>query len=563
MTSRISFESTNKKALEKAKTRLLFGGTLVALAFLVIAVRLVDVTILNEENLKNTIKTRNVTAGIQMSRADIIDRNGILLATNLRTPGLYADPKEIIDPERAARSIVKILPGLSETKLIKQLSAKNKDFVWLKREITPRQEYEVNKLGIMGIDFRYEEKRYWPMRDLTVHAVGYTNVDNKGLAGIELFCDDILKENRGPLQLSLDVRVQQVLRREMKEQIIKYNALGGSGIVLDVETGETISLVSLPDFMPHEAGTASDNEKFNKATHGIYELGSIFKIFNTAIALESGKVSLDTSYDARKPIYISRYIIRDYHAQNKILTVPEIFVHSSNIGSALIAAEFDRSLQKRFFTDLGLLRPSSIELAAKGTPRPPDNWKKIYRMTVSYGHGISVSPLHAATAVAAIVNGNHYQATLLKKDNKLVHGTKVISKKTSLIMRKLLREVVLKTSGRSADATDYLVGGKTGTADKSQGGGYDRSKLISSFVGVFPINSPKYVVIVNIDDPKQINKLRPTGGRVAAPVVGRVISEIAPLLEVFPIKAHPPDTEGVWLRNQIKPSSRKQRIAVN
>ncbi len=498
-----------------------------------------------------------------MSRADIVDRNGILLATNLRTPGLTGDPSKVIDPIQAARSIVQILPELSETKLVKQLSAKSNKFVWLKREITPRQEYEINKLGIIGVDFKYEEKRYWPMRNLTVHAVGYTNVDNKGLAGIELFCDEILKENQKPLELSLDVRVQQVLRREMYNQIDKYKAIGGSGIVLDAETGETIALVSLPDFMPHEAGTATDNEKFNKATHGIYELGSIFKIFNTAIALESGKVKLDTSYDARKPIYISRYIIRDYHAQNKVLTVPEIFIHSSNIGSALIAAEFDRSLQQKFFTDLGLLRPSSIELAAKGTPKPPDNWKKIYRMTVSYGHGISVSPLHAATAVAAIVNGNHYQATLLKKDNKPVHGTKVISEKTSLIMRKLLREVVLKTSGRSADAADYLVGGKTGTADKSRGGGYDRSKLISSFVGVFPITSPKYVVIVNIDDPKQINKLRPTGGRVAAPVVGRVISEIAPLLGVFPVMVNAPDIKGVSLNNQTNQSSRKQRIAVN
>jgi cell division protein FtsI (penicillin-binding protein 3) len=565
MSERISFEGANKKALDVARTRLLVGGALMAAAFMVIGVRLVDVTIFSETEPSRRASARNIVAERHMDRADIVDRNGVLLATSLTTASLYADPGRIFDPPAAARALVRVLPELSEAEVALQLSS-DRDFVWLSRNLTPRQQYEVNRLGIPGFDFRREQRRVYPHGRLTAHVVGFTSVDNDGLAGIEKSFDAALSERREPTALSIDVRVQQIVRRELAAQIEKFQAIGGSGIVVDVRTGEIVSLVSLPDFDPNEPGTVSDDARFNRTTLGVYELGSIFKIFNHAIALETGAADLTSHYDARKPIRIARFRISDFHPENRWLPVPEIFMFSSNIGSAKMALDIGGTAQRKFLTDLGLLRRSSVELPEQARPIYPATWREINTMTIAYGHGIAVSPLHAATAVAAVVNGGVlYPATLIRRSEESVSGTQVISARTSDQMRRLLRLVVENGTGRNADAPGYLVGGKTGTAEKQVDGRYKRKALISSFVGVFPINAPRYVVLAHLDEPKGIKESHgfATGGWTAAPVVGRVIAQIAPLFGIAPVDESAPEIRRALTVNVAAPGARGRGLATN
>jgi cell division protein FtsI (penicillin-binding protein 3) len=565
MSERISFEGANKKALDVARTRLLVGGALMAAAFMVIGVRLVDVTIFSETEPSRRASARNIVAERHMDRADIVDRNGVLLATSLTTASLYADPGRIFDPPAAARALVRVLPELSEAEVALQLSS-DRDFVWLSRNLTPRQQYEVNRLGIPGFDFRREQRRVYPHGRLTAHVVGFTSVDNDGLAGIEKSFDAALSERREPTALSIDVRVQQIVRRELAAQIEKFQAIGGSGIVVDVRTGEIVSLVSLPDFDPNEPGTVSDDARFNRTTLGVYELGSIFKIFNHAIALETGAADLTSHYDARKPIRIARFRISDFHPENRWLTVPEIFMFSSNIGSAKMALDIGGTAQRKFLTDLGLLRRSSVELPEQARPIYPATWREINTMTIAYGHGIAVSPLHAATAVAAVVNGGVlYPATLIRRSEESVAGKRVISAQTSDQMRRLLRLVVENGTGRNADAPGYLVGGKTGTAEKQVDGRYKRKALISSFVGVFPINAPRYVVLAHLDEPKGIKESHgfATGGWTAAPVVGRVIAQIAPLFGIAPVDESAPEIRRALTVNVAAPGARGRGLATN
>ena len=565
MSERISFESAQKKALDIARTRLLVGGALMAAAFLVIGIRLVDVTVFSETEPSRRASARSIVADRHMDRADIVDRNGVLLATNLTTASLYADPGTIFDPPAAARALVRVLPELSEAEVALQLSS-DRDFVWLSRNLTPRQQYAVNRLGIPGLDFRHEQRRIYPHGRLTAHIVGFTSIDNDGLAGIEKSFDAALSERHEPVTLSIDVRVQQIVRRELAAQIEKFQAIGGSGVVIDVRTGEIVSLVSLPDFDPNEPGGVSDDARFNRTTLGVYELGSIFKIFNHTIALETGAANLTSHYDARKPIRIARFRISDFHPENRWLTVPEIFMYSSNIGSAKMALDIGGTLQRKFLTDLGLLRRSSVELPEQARPIYPATWREINTMTIAYGHGIAVSPLHVATAVAAVVNGGIlYPATLIRRSEAPVSGKRVISAQTSDKMRRLLRLVVENGTGRNASAPGYLVGGKTGTAEKQVDGRYKRKALISSFVGVFPMNAPRYVVLAHLDEPKGIKESHgyATGGWTAAPVVGRVIAQIAPLFGIAPVDESAPGIRRELTINVAAPRARGRGIATN
>lgn len=565
MTERISFESSQKKALEVARTRLLIGGALMAVAFLVVGVRLVDVTMLGKAGPSRQASARAIEAETRMDRADIVDRNGVLLATNLVTASLYANPQEIFDPQVAARALVGVLPDLSEAEVALQLSA-DKEFIWISRNLTPSQQYEVNRLGFPGFKFRSEERRVYPLGALTSHAVGFTSIDNDGLAGIEKKFDAPLSERHAPVVLSLDVRVQQIVRRELAAQIEKFHAIGGSGIVLEAQTGEVVSMVSLPDFDPNEAGTVPEDARFNRATLGAYELGSIFKIFNHAAALEFGSASMNSVYDARKPIHISRFMISDYHAENRWLTVPEIFMYSSNIGSAKMALDFGGETQRKFLASLGLLHQSSVELPELTRPMYPSTWRDINTMTIAYGHGIAVSPLHAATAVAAIANGGVlYPATLTHGSETPVDGKRVISAQTSETMRRLLRLVVENGTGRNASAPGYLVGGKTGTAEKQVNGRYKRKALISSFIAAFPMNAPRYIVMVHLDEPKGIKESHgyATGGWTAAPVVGRVIAQMAPLYGIATVDETAPEIRRSLTVNVATPRARGRGIATN
>jgi cell division protein FtsI (penicillin-binding protein 3) len=543
MTRRIRIESTKKQAIETARTRLLIGGTLMAAAFLVVGVRLFDIVVLNEHDDIHSAATRDIVRPQTMSRADIVDRNGVLLATSLPTASLFANPRKVTDPAAAAARIVEVIPDLSEEVVAARL-ASDRSFVWIRRNLTPTQQFEINRLGIPGLDFESEERRVYPHGRLAGHIVGFTNVDNLGLAGIEQSMDAAIAGAKTPLQLSIDIRVQQIVRQELASQIEKFKAIGGGAIVLDVRTGEVVSMVSLPDFDPNAPAQAPDETRFNRITLGVYELGSVFKIFNHAIALETGAANMSKTYDARKPIRISRFRISDFHPENRVLTVPEIFKVSSNIGSAKMALDIGSERQRQYLGHLGLLRRTSIELPEQALPMIPTQWREINTMTIAYGHGIAVSPLHLASAVAASVNGGILRpATLIRSKTSETGGVQVFSKETSDKMRRLLRLVVENGTGRNADAPGYLVGGKTGTAEKQVNGSYKRNALISSFVGVFPVTEPRFVVYAMVDEPKGIKESfgYATGGWTAAPVVGAVIKRMAPLFGIAPLDESAPE----------------------
>jgi cell division protein FtsI (penicillin-binding protein 3) len=543
MTRRIEIESTKKQAIETARTRLLIGGALMAAAFFVVGVRLFDLVVFNENESQRRAASREIVRPATMSRADIVDRNGVLLATSLSTASLFANPRKISDPASAAARLVEILPDLSEEVIAARLAA-DKGFVWLRRNLTPTQQFEINRLGIPGFDFEAEERRVYPHGRLAGHIVGFTNIDNAGLAGIEQSMDSAITGNAGPLKLSIDIRVQQIARQELSDQIDKFKAIGGGAIVLDARTGEVVSMVSLPDFDPNDPARAPDETRFNRNTLGVYELGSVFKIFNHAIALETGAANMAKSYDATKPIKISRFRISDYHQENRWLTVPEIFKLSSNIGSAKMALDIGSENQRKYLGHLGLLRRTSIELPEQALPMYPARWRDINTMTISYGHGIAVSPLHLVSAVAATVNGGILRpATLVRAKSTETGGVQVFSAETSDNMRRLLRLVVENGTGRNASAPGYLVGGKTGTAEKQVNGSYKRNALISSFVGVFPSTEPRFVVYVMLDEPKGIRESfgYATGGWTAAPVVGGIIQRMAPLFGIAPLDETAPD----------------------
>ena len=566
MSTRIEFESTKKKAIDTARTRLLIGGALMAAAFFVVGVRLFDVVVFNANDNLRRAAAREIVRPSTMSRADIVDRNGTLLATNLRTASLYANPHKISDPDIAAARIAQVLPDVSEEVLAAKLAA-DKSFVWVRRNLTPRQKFLVNHLGIPGLDFQDEEQRVYPHGHLAAHIVGFTNVDNVGIAGIEQSMDAAIAGAKEPLRLSVDIRVQQILRQELAAQIEKFKAIGGGGIVMDVRSGEVVSMVSLPDFDPNAPAQAPDETRFNRITLGVYELGSVFKIFNHAIALETGAATLTKRYDATKPIRISRFRISDFHAENRWLTVPEIFEHSSNIGSAKMALDIGTETQRNYLGHLGLLRRTSIELPEQAQPMYPAQWREINTMTIAYGHGIAVSPLHLASAVAATVNGGILRpATLIRARTPETGGVQVFSAETSDKMRRLLRLVVEKGTGKNAEAPGYLVGGKTGTAEKQVNGSYKRNALISSFVGVFPANAPRFVVYAMLDEPKGIKESYgyATGGWTAAPVVGSVITRMAPLFAITPFDKEAPEiVRALTVNVAATPAARTRSDATN
>ena len=539
----VHLDGSAKRVLETGRTRLLVTGALFAIAFAVVALRLTAVALLQQGD-EPRVAQSSAANGLLVGRADIVDRNGVVLATTLPTASLYANPHQVLDADDAAARLVDVLKELSQAEVASKLSA-DKTFVWIDRNLTPREQYQVNRLGIPGLHFQTEERRVYPQGALTAHVVGFTDIDNRGLAGIEQSFDDVLRDGRRPVRLSIDVRLQHILREELGRAIAEFTGIGGAGAILDVDTGELMALVSLPDFDPNQPGIASEDARFNRASLGIYEMGSTFKIFNTALALDSGIVRLTDQFDATKPIRIGGFSIRDYHGKNRWLSVPEIFMYSSNIGSARMAEEVGGVAQKAFFSRLGMLRPASLELPEVGHPLYPDTWRPINTMTISYGHGLAVSPMHLVSGVAAMVNGGVMRpATLIARaPGEVSEGERVISSDTSLLMRKLLRLVVESGTGKNAEVPGYVVGGKTGTADKQSGKGYDRNSRLASFIAAFPMNDPEYVVLVMVDEPKPnaTSFGYATGGWVAAPAVGNIIRRMAPLMGLQPAPEDAPD----------------------
>lgn len=530
----IELEGRAKHALETGRTRLVAAGLGFALAFFLLAWRLVDLGMGGAAAEPGIVET--TTAPLATGRADIVDRNGVVLATTLPTASLYADARLVTDPAGAAKALHAVLPDTSEAVLAERL-ASGRAFVWLERQLSPREQYEVNRLGIPGLSFQREMTRVYPQGDLTAHIVGFTNVDNRGLAGIEQGFDERLRSSTEPLALSIDLRVQDLVAEEVAKGIAEYEAIGGVGMVLDLSTGELLASVSLPTFDPLKAGSASDEQRFNRATLGSYEMGSTFKIFTTAMALEEHTITLASGYDATHPLKVGRFTIEDFKGKHRWLSVPEIIIYSSNIGAAQMGRDVGTERQKRYLAALGLTHKADIELPENAAPQVPSPWRDINTLTISFGHGIAVSPLQLITAVGATINGGIFRPSTFLKNENGTPGVRILSEETSADIRWLLRLNAMVGSGKKANVEGYLVGGKTGTAEKLTGGHYAKDKRVASFVGAFPMDNPRYLVLVMIDEPKPQPETGAwaTGSVVAAPVTGRIIARLGPLLGVAPI----------------------------
>lgn len=532
------------------RSRLIIIGMMFAACFALIAGRLVELSILGA-GADPRFDRLGTSGAVPTERADIVDRNGTLLATNLQTASLYANARVVPEPAVVVDRLIRVLPGLDRSDLLNKLTSRN-GFVWLKRNLSPQEQYDVNSLGIPGLGFQREQRRIYPHGRLVSHVLGYTDIDNNGIAGIENYFDAELKRRAAsgePIDLSLDLRVQHAVRDELRRAMRTFSARGAAGLVMDVATGELLAMVSLPDFDSNHAGRVSGDVRFNRASLGVYELGSVFKIFTTAMALDTGTVNFRSGYDATKPIRVSRFIINDDHPKSRWLSVPEIFMFSSNIGSVKMALDVGAETQRNFMDRLGMFRQPAIELPEIGTPLGPEPWREVSTMTVAFGHGLAVSPLQLTAGVSAIVNGGLYRRPTLMKQQEPAAATRVISARTSERMRRLMRLAVTDGTGRQADVPYSLVGGKTGTAEKARGRRYDRRALLSSFVAAFPMNAPRYVVYVLLDEPRGTAKTHGFAGAgwTAAPTASHVIARIAPILKVAPV-----DPEAADIREAMK-----------
>jgi len=533
---RVRIEGVRKQALETGRNRVVVTAAVFALAFAAISTRLVGLTVLDSAQEPKVAQHSEVRTWAA-ERADIRDRNGVVLATSLPTVSLYADPAEVLDPVAAADRLQTVLPDLDRQEVVEKLSGPGR-FIWVRRNLTPTEQYDVNRLGIPGLQFQRSDKRVYPHGRMAAHVLGLTDLDGRGIAGVEREFDGQLREPGQGLDLSIDVRLQAIVREEVQAAVREFTALGGAGLVLDAKTGETLAMVSLPDFDPNQPETLQGEAGFNRATKGVYEMGSIFKLFTAAMALDAGTVTIDGGYDASKPIHVARFTIHDFHPENRWLSVPEILIHSSNIGAAKMALDVGTKTQQRYLRTFGLLDAPSLELPEIGRPLLPAQWREINTMTISYGHGIAVTPLQVVTAVAGLANGGiRYTPTLLKREPGMaIEGEKIVSRTTSREMRGLMEMVVKYGSGKNAQVKGYRIGGKTGTAEKEINGRYARKKQISSFVGAFPMEDPRYVVLVMVDEPHGTKKTfgYATGGWVGAPAVGRIVKRMAPLMGVEP-----------------------------
>ena len=485
-------------------------------------------------------------------RPDIVDRNGTVLAADVPRASIFAEPYRMANVDQALMALVSAVPGLDIEKLRRRLSDKRRKFVWIARKVPRAVESRVVALAIPGIRVMKENKRVYPMGRLTAHVVGFTDIDKRGLSGIERWLDtdgklfmisraDASGKGALPVPLSLDVRVQQAVRAELQAAMQKFKAIAAGGLVMDVTTGEILALVSLPDFDPNDPDRreALKKDRLNRMTAGVYELGSVIKAVTFAMALEKGTARLDKRYDARFPLKIGNAKIKDYHAQRRWLTVPEIFIFSSNVGTARMALEVGLREHWQFLQKVGLTRRLRAELPESARPLLPKRWSTITSVTASYGHGFAVQPLQGAQVVAALINGGYLiPPTFLKRDREtaMSMARQVISEGTSRKMRYLFRLNAIEGTAKRAAVPGYRVGGKTGTAEKVVNGKYSKDHRLTSFIGAFPMDDPKYLVLVMLDDPQPLPETHgfATSGWNAVPTAGKIIARIAPILGVVP-----------------------------
>ena len=532
--------------LDKARVRLLLGALGFSFLFGVLTLRLVYATVIHPILPPPAVlKAMQPVLSIMPpppGRANIVDRDGTLLAVSLPGAQLYADPRQVTDPEQAAEKLGSVLRGLDIAETERRL-ASGKDFVYLDRRLSPPDELAVNRLGIPGVYFENSETRHYPDGDLASHILGGVGVGNVGIAGVEKYFNQRLTTDPAPLRLSIDAGIQSIVHDELAAAVKEFQAPGACAIVMNAKTGEVLAMSSLPDYNVNNLGTASHNSQFNRCVNGLYEPGSVFKLQIMSMALDSGIIHYWDYFDTTHPLRIGRFQITDFEPAHVWMAVPEILNVSSNIGASRIAAILGPKIEQAWYAKMGFFKPLDVQLP--GPPRPEyhplNNWGLATTLTVSFGAGIAVSPLQLVTSVVPIVNGGiRYNPTLLAVDPNGPQpvGVRVMQQSTSDIMRKMMTDVVAGGTGVYAAVPGYIVGGKTGTAQVvGPNGRYLLHTNNGSFMAAFPMQDPQYVIYVLMLQPKPDASTHgfTTGGYVAAPTVARIIARIGPMLGIMPL----------------------------
>ena len=544
--STISIDGARKARGTLTRARIRWMMVALVLGFGLVGGRLVQLGMVVKDQ---TIEGQTRDA-ITATRPPILDRNGLEMAVDIRVPSLFAEPRRIIDVEEAVTKLRTVLPDLDAVWLRRRLTG-DKGFVWVQRELTPAIQEQVMRLGIPGIDFITESKRFYPGLTEASHILGSTNIDNQGISGIEKHMDDenvaLLQElglARGnalaPVQLSVDMRVQHIMHEQLTDAMTRYQAAAAAGVMMDVHTGEIVAMASLPDFDPNQPATALVKDTFNRITAGIFEPGSTFKTVTIAGALDSGMVRISDQFDARFGIRFGRFTIDDFHGKHRVLSLPEVYKYSSNIGTIKIMQAMGKEAFRTFLSTLGFDQRVPFELPEMRLPVVPKELSEVGAATASFGHGLSVSPLHMVTAYASFVNGGNYvPPTIYRRDLEEAqqHYRRVLKPETSEQLRYLMRLNALEGSGSQMNkaAQGYRVGGKTGTAEKVIDGRYSSSVVTNFFASAFPLDDPRYAMVIMVDEPKRENpQSGTTAGWNAGAVTGRIVQRVAPMLGIAP-----------------------------
>jgi cell division protein FtsI (penicillin-binding protein 3) len=533
---RVRLATFQSQALIVAKVRAIVVLLLFAIAVIAMVSRLFYIGAFEEHNVASNNGTLYVPP-----RGDIVDRNGLPLARTIQAFAIRVIPEKIIgDKPQLAQQLAQIFPDTSADRFLEILNRKRPTY--LRRRVVPDIANRVHALGEVGFEFPSENERFYPQHSLGAHLLGYVNADENGAMGAEailnerLTRDDLRSE---PVALAMDARVQAALEQELGAAMLRLEAKGAAGIILDVDSGEVVALASMPEFNPNKIEKGDIPRQLNTVTNNVYELGSTFKPLTVAAALDAGTVTnLATRYDATEPIRIAGFVIKDDHPQNRYLNVPETLVHSSNIVTARLADNLGTERMQALVRSLGFDVPPDIGLKQKAQPLWPSKWGRTNNMTIAYGHGISVTPMHLASAYAAMVNGGIWRPASIRKlsESEIPEGRRVFKASTSARMRQLLRMIVVHGTGRSADAKGFRIGGKTGSAEKPEDGGYNKKSLVSTFAAAFPMDNPRYVVISMIDEPagNAASSFQRTAAYTAAPVIRNLVPRIGPMLGVMP-----------------------------
>lgn len=541
------------KAEDDTRIRIFFVAAMFAAGFVTLGVGATRMALFSSAAQGN-----GMTAPAGAARADLTDRNGAMLAADLLHYGLYVDPREIWDANEIRAALRLAMPGLSPARLERALRGERRSF--LVGGLTPEVRNRIHQLGLPGVTFEPEQRRVYPLGSTAAHLIGFADTGGEGLSGAELALNDEIRRGaaqRGATALSIDLRVQAALEDELYKTAVAHQAKDAVGIITNVHTGEILGIASYPTFDPNAAGKATPEQLINHAAASVYEMGSTFKVFTVAMGLDSGTATLASTFDARQPVKIGGQTIHDYHPENKIMSVADIFVHSSNIGTTKLALQAGAPTVQKYFKAFGLTRATPVELSESAKPIVPRRWNENDVASTSFGHAISVSPLAVAAGMGAILNGGTYVPLTIKpmKPGTRPEGTRAVSEETSRALLDLMRVNVVRGTGGKANAPGLRVGGKTGSANKIVGGRYSNNILVSSFAAVFPADGPleadRYFVLILMDEPKGTPETYgfATGGWTAAPPAGRVIDRVAPFLGV----ARRPDLVATTPDNALVP----------